>query len=547
MALTALTVYGHSVDVIGDSSATASPLWEGIGYPGPHPGIDRPSPHSIWRPSFLPVPLACFDQHRSDAGRAAVSDADLPVLSYDVVVIGSGAGGGIVAAELSKAGHSVLLLDKARYTHTTDLPKSEAQAYKLLYENSAGLITEDGSMQMLAGKAWGGGTQINWSASLFQKSVDAVTSRAGVGTSAVRHNPSNQLLLDGCRALGFDNDTIPQNTAGKHHSCGGCCLGCPTAEKQGTLPTWIRDASDAGCHFIDAAYAEHVIHQGGVAQGVVIRVDGGSSSNPSAASVRLRVHAKRVVSSCGAINTPAFLLRSKLTNRFIGRNLKLHPVTSTFGVFPDRKIDPSQGSIMTAISNQVADLDGNGYGARIEVPSIHAGSFATLVPWRSAADYKRLLLQFPQTASLISLTRDDDSKGTVFIDSDGKARINWTLSAKDSKHALEGLKTAMHILIAAGATEIYSAQNGVPSFFRPAGMSPAQTLESREFKDFIALMDRKGVKVNSTPMFGAHQMGSARMAPSARYGAVNPYGETFDVRGLYVADTSVFPTASGVK
>ncbi|KAI8905322.1 hypothetical protein BC831DRAFT_542290, partial [Entophlyctis helioformis] len=101
-----------------------------------------------------------------DAGRAAVSDADLPVLSYDVVVIGSGAGGGIVAAELSKAGHSVLLLDKARYTHTTDLPKSEAQAYKLLYQNSAGLITEDGSMQMLAGKAWGGGTQINWSASL---------------------------------------------------------------------------------------------------------------------------------------------------------------------------------------------------------------------------------------------------------------------------------------------------------------------------------------------------------------------------------------------
>jgi choline dehydrogenase-like flavoprotein len=329
-------------------------------------------------PTFLNMKEVALYQNSTDVS-----------LSYDVVVVGSGPGGGVAAAELSQAGHRVLLLDKAAYTHPSDYPLTEKKSFQLLFEGGAFLSSNDGGMQILAGTSWGGGSTVNWSASLelpeiarkewaekfgleyfhtpeYQKAIDAVKYRLGMSADHISHNASNQILVDGCKKLGYHVENIPQNTAGNTHSCGWCSFGCPYGEKQSSMLTWIKDAVEAGCHMIQQASVIDVVHANGAVSGVRVRVEN---------KYNLFVRAKRVVVSCGAINTPALLLRSKIPNPHIGKNLKLHPVTMAQGYFPDHNIMPYAGSIMTSLSNKDVDVNGDGYGSRLEVPAMHPGIY----------------------------------------------------------------------------------------------------------------------------------------------------------------------------
>lgn len=137
--LTILHAYGRAI--LDQENIKHHPAWRAIGYPG-HPEIERPlpKPDDIWRPTFLNID----DFSSSPRG-------DVLTLACDVVVVGSGAGGGVVAAELAKAGHNVVVLEKAFYTHPTDLPFEEMASFNLLYERGGSLASEDGSMQILAG------------------------------------------------------------------------------------------------------------------------------------------------------------------------------------------------------------------------------------------------------------------------------------------------------------------------------------------------------------------------------------------------------------
>lgn len=225
---------------------------------------------------------------------------------------------------------------------------------------------------------------------------------------------------------------------------GYCTFGCPYGEKQGTMVTWIKEAADHGCQFLDGAWVDRVIHRNGKAVGVWGKAGQDSQYN-------FFISAKRVVVSCGSIGTPALLLRSGLKNPHIGRHLRLHPVTTVSGIFPDREIKPFHGSIMTAISNVKTDRDGSGYGARLEVPAIHPSMLATLTPWSSAADHKRLLSQFNHTVTFIVLTRDKNSAGRVYVDKEGTPRVDWALSDYDAESMLQGLEAGIKIMVAAGA------------------------------------------------------------------------------------------------
>ena len=445
--------YGKMLD---SPSGKTNPVWKAISYPGPIPERPRPPPETFWRPKFVDL---------SSEIRVPLKDGQYRVnLECDVVVVGSGAGGGVVAAELAKSGLNVIVVDKSVYTHPSDYSLGELDSIQSFFEQKGTLQTEEGSMRILAGSVWGGGTTINWSASLetpqqvrqewakkyglayfttsaFQNSIEAVRERNGISDKAIKHNPSNEILLNGCKKLGYHAAAIPQNTAGKEHSCGWCTWGCPYAEKQGSYATWLKDASEFGSRFVQGAYVERVIYEKGVAKGVWAKTD----------NECLYIAARKfVVVSCGSIHTPALLLRSGLRNRNIGKNLRLHPVTTVSGYFPDRRITPYSGAIMTVVSDQVANR-GDGYGARLEVPTCHPSVFATLVPWNSAADHKRLMTQVDNWATFISLTRDKDSQASVWIDKEGRPRVNFNLSPYDAESMLQGLETGIKVMIAEGA------------------------------------------------------------------------------------------------
>lgn len=148
------------------------------------------------------------------------------VIETDVVIVGSGCGGGVCAKNLSEAGHRVLVVDKSYYYPPSRLPMSEKEAGIHLFENGGVEVSDDSSMSVIAGSTWGGGGTINWSASLqtqsfvrkewaedrglkffgteeFQNCLDRVCDRMGVSADHIRHNHGNQVLLEGARKLGY--------------------------------------------------------------------------------------------------------------------------------------------------------------------------------------------------------------------------------------------------------------------------------------------------------------------------------------------------------
>ncbi|ETV79386.1 hypothetical protein, variant 2 [Aphanomyces astaci] len=549
-----------------------NPLWENLHYPGRPEEKKRPPRSQFWEPTFEDM-----------TAMAKVAGKGNPItLETDVVVIGSGAGGGVVAAELAQAGHRVLVLEKAVYFHPADASFNELQGFWDHYESAALLTSEDLSMMLLAGSAWGGGTFINWclfpsnklfaiytrlyrtyrSASLppphelchewattynlpyfksqaFQDAISTVCTRAGVSAEAVLHNVPNQVLLDGAIKLGYPVEAVPQNTNGHVHECGFCTLGCPYGEKQGSHVTWLRDAADAGAKFVDGCYVDKVTYVKDAASGVEATVLNGS--------VRLVVKAKTVVCCAGSLHTPALLLRSGLRNPNIGRHLRLHPVATVHGFFPHKQVQSWSGSILTTVCNVVRNIHGHGYGARLEIPASLMGLTASLLPWRSNADMHRLMLQYPQLVNMIVLARDLDSVSSVVIDADGRPRIHFQLGSKDGQSLVEGLVAGIKVLLAQGAVEVNTTQFHLPPLRLQSKEDLANPVECATTQRWIAQVRALGAVQNSIGIMNAHQMGSCRMGSTPEMGAVNPDGETWDVRGLYVADASLFPTASGVK
>ncbi|CAK5120154.1 unnamed protein product [Aphanomyces euteiches] len=531
---------------------TMNPYWKALQYSGQPDEKPRPPRSHFWQPAFEDVKAMAKE---AQGGKI--------VVETDVVVIGSGAGGGVIAAELAKAGYRVLVLEQGDFHHPSDSNYNESEEYAKQYVDSVFLTSQDNSIQMLAGKTWGGGTAINWLASLrppqqvldewvskhklpyfgsqeYQQALNVVCARAGISPDCVKHNVPNQNLLDGCAKLGFHAETIPQNTAGAEHSCGYCSLGCPYGEKQGTHITWLKDAQLAGAKFITGCYVDKITYSSDkIASGVVGTVLHGT--------VAIEVKATTVVSCCGGINSPALLLRSGLTNRNIGRNMHLHPVTTVMGFMPKQEVKAWEGSIMTSLSDVVSNCHGDGYGARLETPTALLGATSGLLPWRGNNDFMRIMMQAPHLSGIVTIVRDCDSPIQVKLDATGRARVHFQLGKKDAVSMVEGMIASTKILLAQGAIEINTSHLSIPALRLETEQDRSNPLECETTKRWFSQLRSIGIPSNSLAIFSAHQMSSCRMGSSPATGAVNPQGESWEVQGLYVADASIFPTASGVN
>lgn len=288
-------------------------------------------------------------------------DATPETIETDVVVVGSGCGGGVAAKNLAEAGNRVLVVDKAYHYPKDFYPMTMTQAAANLFEQGGSVATDDGTMPILAGSSWGGGGTVNWSAALqtqdyvrqewaneglpfftsahFQDALDRVCERLGVNSEHVEHNGPNALLLEGARRLGYSAKVVPQNTGHSVHNCGHCSFGCRGGGKKGPAESYLIDAANAGTVFMEGFRAERVLFKDGkVACGVVgtwtsrdthLGITGGEEATKR----NVVIKAKTVIVSCGSLHSPLLLLRSGLKNSQIGRNLHLHPGKETSKVF----------------------------------------------------------------------------------------------------------------------------------------------------------------------------------------------------------------------
>jgi choline dehydrogenase-like flavoprotein len=511
--------------LLGEYSSPA-PALERIGYPGPL----GPAPATPKRLS--PIRIEADER-----------------LGCDVVVVGSGAGGGVVAAELARAGADVIVLEKGGYASESDFSHHEAEAARDLYLYGLTLATTDLGVRIVAGSTLGGGTVVNYTTSFktpqpvlaewarvsgsdmfvsgeVEASLETVAERLGVTTAASRPGARDELMETGLRKLGWHVDALPRNVRGcsQDAACGYCGFGCRPGAKQSTMRTYLEDAAGRGARLVVGADVRRVLIEDGVAVGVEARAGGH----------RLQVRARAVVAAAGAIETPALLLRSGLGGQ-VGRHLRLHPGTAAFGLF-DREVRPWEGTTQARYSDEPRGTLGE-YGPLFETVPVHPGSGSTALPWVSAASHRALMERFASLSLCAVLARDTTS-GRVRIDRDGQPRLQYRMTAADEQRIAAGVASAGRVLAEAGATEVLSMHPQRISF-RPG--------QPGAWEAWAEATRRAGYRAGRVTCFSFHQMGSCRIGTDPATSAVGPDHETHQVRNLFVADASVFPTASGVN
>ncbi len=530
-ALKGLTLTLHYA--LPDLGTGRNANWEAIGYPGP-----RSAPREV--PKEL---------------RMTVPESDLLTLEADVCVVGSGAGGGVIAGELAGRGKQVCVLEMGAYRNETDFVQLELSAYQELYLNGGPFPTADGQVSIQAGSGIGGGTTINWTNSLrthpwvreqwarehglegldgaeFDRHLDAVMERLGATDSCSDLNGNHERLKQGCEALGYDFRPTFRNTDPASYdpeSAGFMGFGDVSGSKRSTAKTYLVDAQEGGAELVAHCRAEQILVEDGRAAGVEA-----TYADPDGRTTRVVVRAPRVVVACGSISSPALLARSGIGGPAVGEHLHLHPTGAVSGQYEEGQ-RPWWGPPQAAISHEFADLE-DGYGFLIECPHHTTGLAAAATPWESGRQHKEFMLEWGRTASFINLTRDS-GHGRVTVDAAGNPVPQYLLTDElDVAHFRRGLVEMIRLHEAAGARRIGALARKATYWDR-----------GEDLEAFVDEVMRGSLAPREHGIFSAHQMGTCRMGTDPETSVAGPWGELHDTPGVWVGDASAFPTSSGTN
>ena len=518
-----------------DLATGINPNWPGMGYPGPQ---------------ALPKPAEQVDRPIEPI----VPDTDELTLTADVVVVGSGAGGGVIAGELAAAGKKVCVLEMGGYHDESEFNGLELWAYQNIFLNQGPFPTAEGQVSIQAGSALGGGTVLNWTNCLrttdhvrgewaahglegidgpdYDAHMDAVWERLGVTGDCSDLNGPHKLLQKGCEARGLDFRGITRNTDPATYdpvTAGYLGFGDQSGSKRSTAKTYLADAAAADADFLVHCRVERVLVENGRAAGVEALY-----SDPDGRTAKVTVRAPTVVVACGSVESPGLLLRSEIGGPAVGDYLRLHPTSVVFG-YLEEATNPWWGPPQAGLSHEFADLD-DGYGFLIECAQHTTGLTAAALPWRSGRDHKEGVSKFARSAGFINLTRDR-GHGRVTIDAAGRPVLNYAVTDElDIAHLHRGLAEMAQIMEATGVLEMQALSRLAPVWKR-----------GDDLDEFIAAVGKLSIPAREIGLFSAHQMGSCRMGADPATSVAGPWGELHDTPGVWIGDASAFPTASGTN
>jgi choline dehydrogenase-like flavoprotein len=246
------------------------------------------------------------------------------------------------------------------------------------------------------------------------------------------------------------------------------------------------------------------------------------------------VRAPRVVVACGALESPALLLRSGIGGPAVGKNLRLHPCTAV-GAQYESETRAWWGAPQAALVDEFANVD-DGYGFLIEAAQYATGTIAAATPFVSGADHKQAMAELPTGASFIGLIRDHGS-GQVTIDEAGQAVPWYSLTdPRDVRNSQRALEAQVRLHVAAGARRIAALAAGMPEW-----------RVGDDVERYIERLHRIRLGAGGFRLFSAHQMGTCRMGADAQTSVANSHGELHDTPGVWIGDASAFPTSSGTN
>ncbi|NUN12447.1 MAG: GMC family oxidoreductase [Myxococcales bacterium] len=473
----------------------------------------------------------------------ARSLADGETLEVDVVVVGSGAGGAVVAHTLASRGQAVLILESGGWFKRTDFggwPWERSLSMMRHY-----LTLGNGAILIPTGDTVGGSTTVN-SGTCFrtpeavlrrwrfehgltdldpeslQPHFERVETRLGVAPSDRKAlGQVAQVIARGAETLGWNCAPLLRNAPG----CDGqgvCCFGCPTDAKRSTNVSYIPAAMEAGGQLIYHARVEEILVAGGRAVGVVARAGGASGH-------RLRVLARAVVLACGSLATPALLLKQGLANRSgqVGKNLTVHPAMNAWGRF-DHPVDGWKGVPQGVGVDTFCDQ-----GIRFEGGSVPL-DIAAVTNLRIGAAWTRFVEEFRYYATFGFMIADS-SRGRLVLGSGGRPRIHYYINEADRRRFVLGQSLLAKLFLAAGAGEVQLAIRGASPVYDIAG---AERLRRETEGRFGA---------HRLELAGFHPLGTCRMGADPSRSVVDANHECHDISGLYVVDGAAVPGPLGVN
>jgi choline dehydrogenase-like flavoprotein len=527
-SLTLLFTYG-----LIDPATGANPNWAQFGYAGPlSPPPDEPK---------TITPLTPADPHTT--------------LSADVVVVGSGAGGGLIAGELARAGLAVVVVEAGGYYNEADFNQSEVWAYQNLYWRGGATPTTDQNVGLLAGSCLGGGTVVNWTNSIrtkpwvrrewaeehgltdvatdFDRHLDAVCGRIGVNGDCSDLNRVQQGMQRAAETLGWSFVRTSRNVDPARYdpaTAGYIGFGDQSGAKQSTLKTYLQDAADHDARILVRCAVTRVLVENGRAAGV----EATWTDPATGATAEVLVKAPRVVVAAGSLESPGVLLRSAIGGPAVGRHLRLHPCTVTTGTLGEDQ-QAWWGAPHAGIIDEFASGD-DGYGFLVEGVHYTTGFAALGTPWLSGEHHKGLMADLGRGASLIGLVRDR-GHGRVTIDQNGTAQPSYALTdPHDVATTRLALDAQIRVHEAAGADRIAVFAAHVPTWHR-----------GDDLEAFIRSAQRVPLRGGAMSLFSAHQMGTCRMGTDPATSVADPRGELHDTPGVWIGDGSAFPTPSGTN
>lgn len=467
-------------------------------------------------------------------------------LDADVVIVGTGPGGAAAGRVLAEKGARVVLLEEG--PPKTRFKPNLGDTQRFHMQESGTMVARGAQfIPIAAGRGVGGGSLIN-SAICFRTPdhvlqkwrevlggddryapaklapiFDEIEALIGVGVTRDEvAGENNRIIVRGAAALGLPGGLIRRNTPGCV-GCGICNYGCPTGGKASVDRNLLPMAVAAGALIQADVKVDRIDRENGRAVGVSGRV---LDTDTREEVGRITVRAPKVIVSAGGIGTPRLLHHAGLAGELgpaVGRGLHLHPGNAVIGEC-DHDVHMWRGATQGA------------YFEHPELPGVLPHTFNAppetllLILGGVGLEAKENMRRLPKFAGCVVMI-SDTGEGTVGATSDGRADITYAFADADVARIKAGMVETARVMFAGGVKRVTAPVHAVGWHTDPESLGAA--LKPKPIQDFA--------------LYASHPMGSCRMGVDPATSVIGPSGETHGIPGLYLADSSIFPTSLGVN
>jgi len=475
----------------------------------------------------------------------------------DVIIVGTGAGGGVTAEKLSQSGLKVVMIEEGGLYTSDDFNMDELESTANLYQESGGRSSKDGAISIFQGRTVGGTTVVNWTSSFrtppqtlnhwqqnynikgvseeeMKPYFDAMEKRLNVEKWAMPANANNDILKRGCEQQGWSWGVIPRNVSGCW-DLGYCGTGCPTNAKQSMLVTTVPEALKNGARLYYRCSAHKIHFSEHKAESVECRALSHDGKTPT--GITLTFKAPTIVLAGGAINNPGLLLRSNAADPHgrIGKRTTIHPVNANLASMAE-PVNGFYGAPQSIYSDHFQWQNSDTMGFKLEVPPLQPALSSQILGFHGL-DLSAQMADLPNMQCTIALFRDgfheQSEGGSIELDDGQKPILDYPIS----DYMWRSLRQAHHAMaelqFAAGAKKVM-----------PLHHDAGYVTSLKAAKQMI---DGLPMEKHRERLMTAHLMGGCAMGDDEKQSVVNSEARFHHADNLYIIDGSVFPTSIGAN